>query len=38
MTVADLRERMSGDEFNRWYIYYARRSQEQELERKKAGG
>lgn len=38
MTVGQLRERMSADEFMRWGIYYARIAQQQELERLKAGG
>lgn len=31
MTVADLRERLSNDEYMRWTIYYARKAQRQEL-------
>jgi|GEM_PF-3152263 len=38
MTVAELRQRMSADEFLRWGIYYARKAQREELERLKAGG
>lgn len=38
MTVADLRERMSGDEFLRWQVYYARKAQREELEALKAKG
>jgi hypothetical protein len=37
MLVADLRERMSADEFLRWSMYYARKAQREELERLKAG-
>lgn len=37
MTVAEMRERMSGDEFTRWSIFYARKTQREELERLKAG-
>lgn len=36
MTVATLREQMSSAEFVRWYVYYARIAQQQELESKKA--
>lgn len=31
MTVADLRLRMTGDEWIRWTIYYGRKAQRQEL-------
>lgn len=31
MTVADLRERMSGDEFMRWYVHFGRKAQAQEM-------
>jgi hypothetical protein len=37
MTVAELRERMSNDEYMRWSVYYARRGQQAELERLKHG-
>jgi hypothetical protein len=36
MTVADMRERMSMDEYTRWYVYYGRKSQREELSRKRA--
>ena len=38
MTVGQLREQMSNDEFVRWGVYYARIAQREELERLKAGG
>lgn len=38
MTVSQLREQMSSDEFMRWGVYYARIAQREELERLKAGG
>lgn len=38
MTVMRLREEMGNDEFVRWYIYYARKAQREELELKKAKG
>lgn len=38
MTVGQLREQMSNDEFVQWGIYYARKAQQEELERLKAGG
>ena len=31
MTVAELRDRVSGDEFVRWWVYYGRKAQRQEL-------
>lgn len=34
MTVAQLRERMSNDEFMRWGVYYSRKAQKQELAMK----
>lgn len=37
MTVAHLREQMTADEFMRWSVYYARKTQREELERLKAG-
>lgn len=36
MTVTDLRDRMPQQEFVEWKTFYARRSQREELERKKA--
>jgi len=33
MTVARLREEMSGDEWTRWVIYYSRKAQREELAR-----
>lgn len=36
MTVADLRARMSADEFVYWQVYYARKAQREELEMLKA--
>lgn len=36
MTVAELENTMSNGEFVRWSIYYAKKAQRQELERKKA--
>lgn len=38
MTVGELRERMSSDEFMRWNVYYARKAQRDELERLRQGG
>jgi hypothetical protein len=38
MTVGELRDRMSGDEYLRWTIYYGRKAQREELARMKAGG
>jgi hypothetical protein len=38
MTVGQLREQMSSEEFTRWGIYYARIAQRIELEKLKAGG
>ena len=35
--VGDLRERMSGDEFTHWAIYYGRRAQREQLARLKKG-
>lgn len=37
MTVDEMRQRMSGDEFLYWSIYYARKAQRQELEMRRAG-
>lgn len=36
-TVDELRVSMSGDEFCRWHIYYARIAQRRELEQLRAG-
>ncbi len=36
--MAELRQRMSNDEYVRWQIYYARKAQREELERLKAEG
>lgn len=38
MLVAELRERISSDEWLRWQIYFARKAQRLELERLKAKG
>jgi hypothetical protein len=38
MTVADLRERMSNEEFVSWSIYYQRIAQREELERLRGNG
>jgi hypothetical protein len=38
MTVGQLREQMSSEEFQRWGVYYARIAQRAELERLKQGG
>ena len=38
MTVAELRERLSNDEYMRWEVYYAREAQRIELARLSAGG
>lgn len=35
MTVTQLREQMSSDEYQRWGVYYARIAQRLELERLK---
>ena len=32
MTVAQMRQQVSSEEFLHWYIYYARKSQREELE------
>lgn len=32
MTVEELRHRMSGEEFIRWHIYYARKAQREEAK------
>jgi len=37
MTVAQLREEMSNQEYVYWSVYYARLAQRAELERLKAG-
>lgn len=36
MTVAQLREQMSNDEYMRWSVYYGRIAQRQQLEALKA--
>jgi hypothetical protein len=33
-----MRHGMSSDEWLRWWVYYARKAQRQELEKLKAGG
>lgn len=38
MTVAQLREQMSNDEYMRWNVYYGRIAQRQQLEALKAKG
>lgn len=38
MPVAELRHRLSAQEYMQWGVYYGRRAQQQELERLKAGG
>lgn len=38
MTVARLRAEMSGDEYQRWNIYHARKAQRTELAMLKAKG
>ncbi len=38
MTVEEMRERMSNQEFVRWSIYYGRKSQREELAMKQAKG
>lgn len=35
MTVGELRDRMSQDEFVRWSVYHGRRAQREELESKR---
>jgi hypothetical protein len=35
-TVDELRERLSGDEFTRWYVYFGRKAQQRELAVAKA--
>jgi hypothetical protein len=37
MLVADLRERMTGDEYLGWTVYFQRKAQRAELAAKKAG-
>jgi hypothetical protein len=37
MTVADMRQRMSGEEFTSWAMYYARLAQRSQLESMKGG-
>lgn len=36
MTVAEMRERMSNQEFVEWTMYHARKAQREELEAKKS--
>jgi hypothetical protein len=36
MTVGEMRDRMSHDEFVRWGMYYARKAQREELEHLRA--
>lgn len=36
MTVAELRERMSAEEWGRWHIYFARLAQQRELQEARA--
>jgi hypothetical protein len=36
MTVAELRDRMSGDEFARWAVYQGRKAQREQLAMAKA--
>jgi hypothetical protein len=36
MTVADLRDRVSGDEFTRWAVYFGRKEQRHQLAALKA--
>jgi hypothetical protein len=38
MPVAEMRGRMSAEEYVQWGVYYARKAQAQELARLKAGG
>lgn len=38
MPVAEMRHRLSAEEYMAWGIYYGRRAQAQELARLKAGG
>ncbi len=38
MTVARLRKEMSAAEFHRWWVYYQKLAQDQELKSKMAGG
>lgn len=37
-SVDEMRERMSADEWMRWWVYYARKAQRQEIELAKARG
>lgn len=37
MTVAEMRERMSGEEFTSWAMYYSREAQRIELANRRAG-
>lgn len=36
MTVADMRRRMSAEEWMRWGVYYGRKAQRQEMEQLRA--
>lgn len=38
MTVAELRGRMTGEEFVYWAVYHARKAQREELELQRAKG
>lgn len=38
MTVAELRERMSAQEWVGWHVYFGRKAQREELEMAKAKG
>jgi hypothetical protein len=38
MTVDEMRERMSNEEFVRWSVYFGRKAQREELEMKRAKG
>lgn len=38
MTVADLRSRMSNQEWVEWTVYYGRKAQRREMEQRKANG
>lgn len=38
MTVADMRDRVSGDEWMGWLVYHAKKAQTEQLERLRAGG
>ena len=38
MTVSEMRQRMSGDEFTGWAIYYGRKAQREQMANLRAGG